>query len=35
VTGAASAFAARLAARLVALDEGATEQTIERWHLPQ
>jgi hypothetical protein len=32
VTATASALAARLAASLVALDEGATEQTIERWH---
>jgi hypothetical protein len=35
MTWAASAFAARLAARLVALDKGPTEQTIERWHLLQ
>jgi len=35
VTGAAGAFAAWFATRFVALDEGTTKQTIERWHLPQ
>jgi hypothetical protein len=33
VTGTVGAFASRLAARLVSLDEGTAEQAIEEWQL--
>jgi hypothetical protein len=35
MTRAASAFAARFAARFVTLDEGASEESIEGWYPAQ